>query len=169
MHFEQAQGDVINWITSFVEQPHPALGGWPVCPFARKARINNGVEIRPGVIDPYTDLAHIEPGDRQVLILIYDPKNFTAEEFHSQISLVNSGFLMPRGLFALGDHPDHTETVKGVQMNQGQWALAFVQNKKELERHARDLVERNYYQGWDEDYLAELFHQREDPRQIKHD
>ena len=164
MYFEQARNDVINWITGFVERPHPGLSGWPPCPFARRARVNGLVDLRPGKIDPYTDLAHIDIGQHDVVIVIYDPAAFTAKEFHDQIHNVNTGFLIPQGLFALGDHPDHIETVRGVCMNQGQWALAFVQRKKELEQHARDLAAQNYYQDWDEAYLAELFDQRQDPR-----
>ena len=169
MYFERAYNEVLNWITGFVEQPHPGLGGWSPCPFARRARINDLIEIRPGKIDPYTDLAHIDIGQRDVVILIYDPTAFTAKEFHDQIHNVNTGFLIPQGLFALGDHPDHAETVRGVRMNQGDWALAFVQRKRELEQHARDLARRGYYHGWEETYLTELFDQREDPREDKDD
>jgi hypothetical protein len=169
MDFEQARNDVLNWITAFVEQPHPGLAGWPPCPFARRARINGEIESRPGRIDPYTDLAHIDIGHHDVVIMIYDPNDITAQEFYEQIRSVNSGFLIPRGLFALGDHPNHPEIVQGVKMNQGTWALAFVQNKKKLEHHARELAARGYYTNWDETYLTELFDQREDPRVAKDD
>lgn len=169
MYFEQARNDVLNWITDFVEKPHPALNGWPPCPFARRARLNKAVDIQPGRIDPYTDLAHFDIGRNQVVVFVYDPKDHLAGEFFSQIRLVNTGFLIPRGLFALGDHPDHPEVVQGVKMNQGQWALAFLQRKDELEKHARDLVPRNYYHGWDDDYLVDLFDQREDPRTASND
>jgi hypothetical protein len=169
MNFEQARNDVLNWITGFVEKPHPALNGWPPCPFARRARANRAVDIQPGRIDPYTDLAHFDMGHYQVVVFVYDPKRWDAEEFLVQIRSVNSGFLIPRGLFALGDHPDHPEIVQGVQMNQGQWALAFLQHKADLEQHARDLVHRNYYHGWDENYLVDLFDQREDPRAAQND
>jgi hypothetical protein len=164
MYFERAYTEVLNWITSFVEQPHPALAGWPPCPYARRARLSGEIELRPGLVDPYTDLAHIDLGNHDVVILIYDPKDITAEEFHDQIRGVNSGFLVPRGLFALADHPDHAEIVRGVRMNQGAWALAFVQNKTKLEHHARELASKGYYSGWDDGYLTELFDQREDPR-----
>lgn len=164
MYFERARNEVLNWITSFVEKPHPALANWPVCPYARRARVNGRVDIRPGIIDPYTDLAHINIGNNEVIIVVYDPTDFSAQEFHDQIKAVNSGFLIPHGLFALGDHPDHAEIVRGVTMNQGDWALAFVQDKHSLDQHAQELAGRDYYHGWDEQYLTELFEQRQDPR-----
>ena len=154
----------MTWLTEFVEQPHAQLAGWPPCPFARKARLDNQFEIRAGVIDPYTDLAHIEIGGLDVVAVVYRPADFTAKEFNLQISAVNSGFLTPRNLLALADHPDDIEEVNGVIMNQGTWAIAFVQPLTKLNQHAQQLARRGFYDGWPQHYLAALFEHRQDPR-----
>jgi hypothetical protein len=165
MNFEQARKDVIDWITNFVEKPHVNLGGWPPCPYARRARVADLVDIRSG-IDPYADgMALIDMGRWDVIVFIYDPASMEGAQFEQWVQNVNAGFLLPRGMLALGDHPDIKEEVRGVKMNQGQWALMFVQDLKKLDAAARDLEQRNYYQGWPEDYLAELFRFRQDPRQ----
>ena len=164
MDFEQAQQDILKWITEFVEQPHPALNGWSPCPHARRARTQNQLDIRPGVTDPYTDLRSVELGRFEVIAFVYDPAEFAASEFEQQIRAVNAGFLVPRDLVALADHPDALETVNGVSMNQGQWAIAFVQSLSQLDAVARDLGDRGYYQGWPMDYLDGLFEHRQDPR-----
>jgi hypothetical protein len=39
MNIEQVKQDIESWIENFVEVPHPALGGFPPCPFARSARL----------------------------------------------------------------------------------------------------------------------------------
>ena len=52
---EQAQADIEAWIENFVEVPHPALGGFPPCPYARSARLKRSYEVYLG-IDPYYDL-----------------------------------------------------------------------------------------------------------------
>lgn len=164
MNFEQAQRDVTNWITGFVERPHPALNGWPPCPYARRARVEGRLDIRRGV-DPYADGMALTGMDRwDVIAFVYDPATIEGDAFDREIETVNSGFLVPRGLLALGDHPDLPEQVQGVSMNQGQWAIMFVQDLKKLDAAAQDLAKRNYYQGWDEQYLTELFRFRRDPR-----
>jgi len=165
MDFEQARQDILKWITEFVEQPHPALKGWPPCPHARRARTENLLDIRPGVTDPYTDLRSVELGRFEVIAFVYDPAEFTASEFEEQIRAVNTAFLVPKDLLALADHPDSAETVNGVSMNQGQWAIAFVQSLSQLNAVAKGLADRGYYQDWTEDYLRELFEHRKDPRQ----
>jgi hypothetical protein len=164
MNFEQAQLDILAWITGFVERPHPALLGWAPCPYARRARLEGKFEIRPGHIDPYTDLQHINIGELDVVAMVYDPTEFEPEQFNQQVTAVNQGFLRARDLLALADHPDSPEVVQGVTMNQGTWAIAFVQPLAKLNAHARMVSEKGYYQGWPEDYLRVLFEGREDPR-----
>ena len=122
MHFEQAQIDILNWLTTFVEKPNDRLDGWSPCPYARRARLNGEFEIRPGKIDPYTDLQTADLGDKFVIAYVYNPLKFLAEEFNQQIQSVNRAFLLPRNIIALADHPGSKEEVKGVLMNQGDWA-----------------------------------------------
>jgi hypothetical protein len=164
MDFEKAKQDIMAWITGFVEQPHPALAGWPPCPHARRARTEGRLDIRPCVADPYTDLRSIELGRFELIAFVYDPQEFTASEFEQQIQAVNAAFLVPRDLVALADHPDSPEIVKGVTMNQGQWAIAFVQSLTQLNAVAKGLADRGYYQDWPESYLNDLFEHRLDPR-----
>ena len=164
MNFEQAQLDILAWITGFVERPHPALGSWAPCPYARRARLEGKFEIRQGKIDPYTDLQHIDIGELDVVAMVYDPTEFEPEQFNQQITAVNQGFLRARDLLALADHPDSPEVVQGVTMNQGTWAIAFVQPLAKLNAHARMVAEKGYYKDWPEDYLRILFEGREDPR-----
>lgn len=164
MNFEQAQLDILIWITGFVERPHPALNGWAPCPYARRARLEGKFEIRPGKIDPYTDLQNIDIGELDVVAMVYDPAEYEPEEFNRQISAVNQAFLQARDLLALADHPGSPEVVQGVIMNQGTWAIAFVQPLAKLNAHARMVAEKGYYKDWPEDYLKILFEGREDPR-----
>ena len=163
MDFQQARQDIMAWITGFVEQPHPALAGWPPCPYARRARTENLLNLRPGT-EPYWDLMHVDLGLLDVLAFVYDPENFDAAEFEDLVHSANQGFLLARDLIALPDHPDAPEIVNGVSMNQGQWAIVFVQSLSKLNSHARTLAERGFYHGWPEDYLSALFEGRQDPR-----
>ena len=165
MDFAQAQQDIMQWITDFVERPHPSLNNWPPCPHARRARIEGQLDIRPGAAEPYTDLRSVEMGRFEVIVFVYDPAEFAAEEFEQQIRAVNAAFLVPRDLVALADHPDCPETINGVVMNQGQWAIAFVQSLSRLDSVAINLAHRGYYHNWPEDYLQDLFEHRKDPRQ----
>jgi hypothetical protein len=163
MDWNQARIDVMNWITGFVERPHPLLNNWSPCPFARRARLEGQLDIRPGTT-PWRDLfqADIEP--YEVVMWIYDPQRIDAAELERAVDRLNEEHLTPRGLIALSDHPGSLEQVRGVTLNQGEWALVFLQSLPRLNEHAEMVARRGYYEGWPEDYLQALFQHRRDPR-----
>lgn len=164
MDFVKAQQEIENWIVDFVEKPNPLLNGWAPCPYARQARIEQKINIRQGH-DPYYDLSRTFRNgirDLDVVIYVYDSAAWPLESFRRW---QRAGCFNPYDLYILEDHPADTETVNGVTMNQGTYALLFVQKKHKLEDAARQLAKKGYYTGWSEDYLKELFHGREDPRQ----
>ena len=164
MDMFQARADILRWLQELVEKPQAVVNGLPLCPFARQARLAGEFDIREGRIDPWTDLRHVEMGPFRVLAYVYDPAKFLADEFNQQVRDVNRGFLIPRNMISLADHPADLEQVGEVIMNQGTWALAFVQNLSELNHAARQLARQGYYDSWPESYLQNLFEHREDPR-----
>lgn len=164
MDIVQARTDIINWITGFVEKPHPALNGWAPCPFARRARLEERFDIQEGQVNPVIDMQNASMNNNDVVAWVYSPLQFTADQFNSMTDTLNTQYLQKRGLYALCDHPDDVETVNGVVMNQGDWAIVFLQDLDKLNQHAEMLAEKGYYQDWPEQYLKQLFHGRKDPR-----
>ena len=166
MDLETVTHDIEQWIVNFVEVPHPALGGWPPCPYARSARMKNSYDIRVGV-DPYFDLknqARWGMGDREVIIYVYDPVAWPYEIFSGSLKNANKEFLLSKDLLALEDHPSDVEMVNGVCMNQGTYALALVQSLGDLNAKAKTIAEKGFYNNWPEEYLVGLFEHRKDPR-----
>ena len=125
--------------------------------------MDNKFVIRAGT-EPYWDLMHVDLGHLDVLAFVYDPAEFAAAEFEDLVQRANQGFLLARNLIALPDHPDASEIVNGISMNQGTWDIVFVQALAKLNAHARTLADRGYYHGWPEHYLSVLFEHRQDPR-----
>jgi len=166
LNLETVTYDIERWMATFVEVPHPALGGWAPCPYARRARLDRDFEVRLG-INPYFDLKVISQTgiSKSVVIFVYDPKQWTAEQFSTQLQSANQEFLLGKDLLVLEDHPDRAEIVNGVSMNQGTYALALVQSLSDLDQKAQLIAGKGFYETWPEDYLKELFQHRQDPRQ----
>ena len=166
MNIEQVQADIEAWIENFLEVPHPALGGFSPCPYARAARIKKSYSVYLGA-DPYYDLKNRGRqgmGDREVVIYVYDPQEWNHSMLSGSIELVNREVLLPRDMLALEDHPDDPEIVNGVCMNQGTYALALVQSLSDLNAKAKVMASRGFYHNWPEEYLQGLFQHRQDPR-----
>ena len=166
MDIETVTHDIEQWIVNFVEVPHPALGGWAPCPYARSSRMKKSYDVRIGV-DPYFDLknqARWGMGDREVIIYVYDPVSWPYELFSNSLKNANNEHLLKADIIALEDHPADVEMVNGVCMNQGTYALALVQSLNDLNVKAQTIATKGFYHDWPEEYLEGLFQHREDPR-----
>lgn len=166
MDIEQVKADIEQWLINFVEVPHPALGNFPPCPYARSARLKKTYEVYIGM-DPYYDLknrARYGMGDKEVIIYAYDPVEWPRELFAASIESANDEHLLRADILALEDHPADVEDVNGVIMNQGKYALALVQSLSDLNQKAQLVAKKGFYNTWPEDYLQALFNHRKDPR-----
>jgi hypothetical protein len=166
MNLDQVKQDIEQWIVNFVEVPHPALGGFPPCPYARSARLKNSYDVFIGS-DPYYDLknrARHGLGNKEVVVYVYDPTEWPHDLFAASLDHANKDFLLAADLLALEDHPSDVEIVNGVCMNQGTYALALVQSLSDLDTKAKIMARKGFYDTWPEDYLVSLFQHRKDPR-----
>ena len=166
MDIETVRQDIEQWIVNFCEVPHPALGNFPPCPYARSARLKQSYDVFLGT-DPYYDLKNRSKygmGNREVIIYAYDPKEWSHELFSASLDAANREFLLDADILALEDHPSDVENVNGVIMNQGTYALALVQSLSDLNAKARLVARKGFYDSWPEEYLQALFQHREDPR-----
>lgn len=166
MNLEQIKHDIEHWLVNFVEVPHPALGGWPPCPYARAARLRGSYEVLIGN-DPYFDLKNQSRwglNNKEVIIYVYDPAQWSHVQMSASINSANQEHLLRNNLIALEDHPEDAEIVNGVCMNQGTWALALIQSLPDLNHKASIIARQGFYNSWPEDYLQQLFTHRQDPR-----
>ena len=166
MDIETVTQDILTWSETFVEVPHPSLGGWPPCPFARQARLNRTIQVLVGA-DPYFDLKNRSRwgmGAYEVVVYAYDPEEWPYSRFHTAIQDANTEFLLNRDILALEDHPDSVEDVNGAIMNQGKYALVLVQSLSKLNTAAKQMGSKGFYHAWPEEYLTGLFENRVDPR-----
>jgi hypothetical protein len=166
MNLEQIRTDIDHWIETFLEVPNPALGGWSPCPYARRARLDRSYQVRVGT-SAYWDLAPLSwqgIGSCQVVIYAYNPQDLDADQFEKDIDLANRHYLVPHDLIALADHPDLAETVNGVVMNQGRYALILIQSLTDLDQKSAAVARKGFYDSWPEPYLEQLFQHRQDPR-----
>ena len=149
-----------KWISDFVTRPNPVFGDLPPCPYAQKAIIDGKVEfVELNATADWTTIYQLiwntDFNDKDVLCMIVDPRQFTAQETVSIADVLNERF-MPRDIVVLEDHPDIDERVKGVRLNNGHYTLFLAQRLSKLNKFSRILESGPYYKNWSRSYLESV-------------
>ena len=149
-----------TWISDFVTRPNPVFGDLPPCPYAQKAIIDGKVEfVELNATADWTTIYQLiwntDFDEKDVLCVIVDPLQFTAQETVSMADVLNERF-MPRDIVVLEDHPDIDERVKGVKLNNGHYTLFLAQRLSKLNKFSKMLEAGPYYKNWSRSYLESV-------------
>lgn len=145
---------LLKWMQEFVESPHPSLGNWPPCPYARQARLSNNILIKPGV-DPYTDGITLLSYDWSKEVVIFWYEQIDPGLFVELTNKVNAE-LLKQNIVILEDHPEVVETVSGVTMNFGVCPIIVCQKLDKLNQAADQLRAKGYYDTWNQAELDNI-------------
>ncbi len=148
------QSALLKWMEEFVEVPHPGLGGWPPCPFARQARLSRNIDIRQGV-DPFADCTSIIDYDWSKEVVVFWYEDIDPGLFLDLVNRANS-VLLEKDIVALDDHPETEELIAGVKMNFGLCPIIVLQKNSKLNQNADQLREKGYYHTWSQSDLDKI-------------
>ena len=150
-----AQQQIESWILNFLSKPNSVFNNLPPCPYAKQAWLSGKVEVIE------TGVKHLEqqickiletfPDDKDLIMFVLDPNEVSYE----QLELISKQYKNEK--FALlKDHPNERETVKDVVLNNGKYAIIFVQRREELIRTRKELASTGYYDNFDPEYKQEI-------------
>ena len=159
---EKIKSELVKWMKTFVEKPNPLLGDWAPCPYARKARVNNKIQIElaethlleAAVLDNVFWLDDTAgewvDTDKDIVIIAFDHNEITVDELSEFVDTMNSK-LIKNDIIILEDHPDaEADKVNGVVMNFGECGLLLIQRLSKLNEASEQLKEKGYYDHWDD-------------------
>lgn len=163
--------DIEEWIVQFVCVYNNELDAIP-CPFAKQAMITNKIfyiEFVPEY-EHITNCDHLIaicenhtyhwPEGIEVIIIGFNPTIISAEELNLVTNKVNDKFARKRGYIVLEDHPDEEENINGASMNQGKWALLFIQSEDKLNKASSLLKKQGYYNSWPKEAMDNIVNWR---------
>ena len=150
-----AQQQIESWILNFLSKPNSVFNNLPPCPYAKQAWLDGKVEVIE------TAPKHLEqqickiletfPDDKDLVMFVLDPNEVSYE----QLELISKQYKNEK--FALlKDHPNECETVKDIVLNNGKYAIIFVQRREELTRTRKELAGSGYYDNFDPAYKKEV-------------
>jgi hypothetical protein len=146
------------WLKNFVEVPHPALGNFAPCPYARAARVNNQIDIKFATVPEFMTVVR-ESIDtlatKEVVVVAFDHHTIDPVTLQEWVGETNR-MLMPMDYVILEDHPDAPEYVNGVKMNFGYCGLLVIQRLNKLNTAADQLRDKGYYDHWNQQALDDV-------------
>lgn len=145
-----------QWMDDFLSVNNAAFGGLPPCPFAKKAWLDKKVAIsniydESQIVEYWIDRTF--DGTIEVGCIVLDPTAISADDLTAmceRLEAARTDFVF------LDDHPDYPEIVAGQRLNQGDYALIFVQPRDHLERARAMLAKTPYYDHWTEEYKKDV-------------
>lgn len=156
-----------DWILNFLSQPNSVFNDLPPCPFAKEAWMQGKVLIQEitkidtlSITDYF--LSELEdyschwPKDKEVVALVCDPNIISSQQLVDITEIATEKFLSERGFVALEDHPDLLEKVKDVILNNGNYAVIFLQPFDKLNKARKILKKKGYYKNWTTEYYQEV-------------
>ena len=135
-----------KWMAEFVEQPHPSLGNWPPCPYARQARLSKNILIKQGT-DPYYDSMSLLTYDWSKEAVVFWYAQIDPGVFLAQVEAANKN-LLAKNIVVLEDHPDTEEVISQVKMNFGYCPIVVGQQLDKLNAASEQLRAKGYYDTW---------------------
>ena len=164
--------DILSWSKDFLEIPNKHLNNFPVCPYAKKTRLDNHINIIEHN-DPSTYLeAVIKETDNfkgKISIVACSDLSITADELADYIHALNYVYV-PRDVYLMASHPeDFDEEIDFLQdtawESHNDFLMVLIQSFDELEEASTSLKKIGYYDNWNEDYFSGTVEQR---KQYKH-
>lgn len=130
-----------KWIQQ-VSQAHPELGGFSVCPFARKAKYKIS----------FCSIDSIEP-EEPYDVIIYVIEEEKLEVIQEWVEKYNQKYL--NWLF-FEDCASYDTYINGIQTNNGKYNLILGQPKEKLRKFRDILKKTDYYSYWSKEYYDEI-------------
>lgn len=148
---QRFEKEMLVWMEEFVEKPHQLLGNWPPCPFARKARLGQNIEMHycneSSFFDMVRRIAFLYEGYPEIVIIGTKPNSLQKEDVRIFAKNLRKE-LKGSDVWPLFDHPMDIENVNNVVMNQGHYLFCILQSKKKLTDARKELRSKGYYDLW---------------------
>jgi hypothetical protein len=162
---------MIQYLETVLEQPHPVFGGLPICPFSKKARLQNRIFYK--VIALSMNQLHADSELRQTITLFHESKQhdvllfispdeqaLDVEQVQAFVEQLND-LLAPLGLTSFGGHPKDPFNVQGVFTRREPFINLTIQSMTVLQAASGQLARTAYYQNWSAENLSQVgFHDR---------
>ena len=162
--------DIISWAVDHIEKKGDKF---PICPYAKQARLNKQVKIV--IVDKSDDFLEevcneagvlFEQGLKLIILACSDMK-MTADDLNNHIHALNHVYV-PLNTYLMASYPEdeQEEFMEGDWEPDNEFFMVLIQPFKELEDASAHLEKIGYYNNWSQEYYADTVLKRQSYRRI---
>jgi hypothetical protein len=153
--------DIEKWTLDFVEETHPVTG-YPICPYAKKARMDNQTKIevhtKGRLIEFLENLVDKNYPSDTITIVAAKPRYLYHPTLDKQILELNKR-IIPKNLFIQGGIAKHTKS-KFKTLIQGSYYFCVINKLYPVLKGADALTKTNYYATWSDEHFKRVVDNR---------
>ena len=170
------KADILSWSKDFLELPNAALGGKPVCPYAKKARTSGLLDIievelsqdlLPKII---TQCNKFKNTGKEICIIACPDLSVTPDELDNYVHAFNHVYV-PQDIYLMAFHPEgYEEPVEFLENSDwesdNEFLMVLIQSFEKLEQASASLEKIGFYESWDKDYYESTVTKRKTYRRL---
>ena len=168
--------DILSWSKDFLEIPNKHLNNFPVCPYAKKTRLDNHINIiEHNDSETFLDAVVKESNNfkGKISIVACSDLSLTADELADYVHALNIVFV-PKDVYLMASHPeDFDEEIDFLQdtawESHNDFLMVLIQSFDELEEASKSLKKINYYNNWNEDYFNGTVEKRQQYKRLRNE
>lgn len=146
---------------AYIQLPRTELGGFPVCPYAKQAVLQNSYEISTiGFGDIHDAVGSVDVVKNSVTIFVVRDYDQYDIEYLSDFTVNLNAQYKSRDMVILDNDPRVPFSVNGVVTSFEHSYLWLIQSLSDLNKKSSDLHKTNYYSYWTQDQLDEVVNWR---------
>ena len=168
--------DILSWSKDFLEIPNKHLNNFPVCPYAKKTRLENKIKIiEHNDSETFLEAVVKESNNfkSKISIVACSDLSLTADELADYVHALNIVFV-PKDVYLMASHPeDFDEEIDFLQdtawESHNDFLMVLIQSFDELEEASKSLKKINYYNNWNEDYFNGTVEKRQQYKRLRNE
>ena len=166
--------DIIDWSIQFVEKKSNKLDEWPVCPYAKQARLKNQFEVievkdsNDYLFEVVKQARTIKEKKKKLIVVASGDMQIEVDELANYVTALNHTFVMD-DVYLMPFHPDddgeeEVEFLEGEYEPENTFYMVLIQPFKELEAASGHLHKKGYYKNWNKEYYQDTVVKRQSYR-----
>ena len=162
--------DILSWSIEHIEKKH---GQFPICPYAKQARLNNEIKIvevekaEDFLREVIRQAGGLHQNRLKLIVIACSDMEMTPDTLHDYVHALNHVYV-PLNTYLMPSYPEDEaeDFMDGDWEPDNEFFMVLIQPFKELEDASAALDKIGYYNNWSQEYYSDTVLKRQSYRRL---